>query len=274
MFALFLKYSKTNNSAHQYKQNIHKVNLFENFFGCYTKIIDITPNDIEELKQYLFEKGLKNSSINRYYSSLSKAFNLIIVNKRLGIINPCKCVSKLKEDNKITRYLTKAEEERLFKVLPQHIKPIITCALTTGLRLSNILNLKWESIDFNNNFIEILKQENKGHKEIRVPLGIKLKNTFEEIGIKECGYVFINKKTGLPYTTIKKSFNTALKNAKIKNFRFHDLRHTVGTRLIANGADIQTVKEYLAHSDLRTTQRYIHSVSENMKRAVDILDSF
>ena len=63
------------------------------------------------------------------------------------MLNPCKCVQKLKEDNQIIRYLSIEEEDRLFRVLPERIKPIIVCALTTGLRLSNVLNLKWESID-------------------------------------------------------------------------------------------------------------------------------
>ena len=80
--------------------------------------------------------------------------------------------------------------------------------------------------------------------------------------------------TDLPYRGIRKSFKTALEQAGIQNFRFHDLRHTVGTRLVAGGSDLQTVKEYLAHSDLKTTQRYLHPVNENMQKAVNILDSF
>lgn len=88
------------------------------------------------------------------------------------------------------------------------------------------------------------------------------------------GYVFINPRSGMPYKNIRKSFKTALKKARIENFRFHDLRHTVGTRLVSGGSDLQTVKEFLAHSDLKTTQRYIHPVTQNMLKAAAILDSF
>lgn len=274
MCNILLEYSKANNSAHQYKQNKHCVRVYKKFFGLYTTINRITPRKVEEFKQFLLDQGLKNSSVNRYYSSLSKAFNLVIINYQLNIVNPCKCVKKLKEDNQIIRYLSEEEEKRLFSVLPTHLQPIIVCALTTGLRLSNILNLKWESIDFKVGFIEILRQENKGHKRIQIPLSQKFRAELEKIGIKDSGYIFINPKTELPYRGIRKSFKTALEQAGIKNFRFHDLRHTVGTRLVAGGSDLQTVKEYLAHSDLKTTQRYLHPVNENMKKAVAILDNF
>ena len=136
------------------------------------------------------------------------------------------------------------------------------------------MNLKWESIDLKYGFIEILKQENKGHKKIQIPLSNKFKEELEKIGIKKSGYVFINPDTQKPYTTIKTGFNRALQRAGIENFRFHDLRHTVGTRLVASGADLQTVKEILAHSDIKTTQRYTHPVKENLKKAIDILDKF
>ena len=273
MFDYFLEYSETNNSKHQYEQNKHKVEVFKKYFGNIV-ISEITPEKIEKFKKFLLDSGLKNSSINRYYSSLSKAFNLIILNRKLRMQNPCTLVKKLKEDNTIMRYLTEEEEKRLLKELAPHLRPIVICALTTGLRLSNILNLKWESINLDVGFIEILKQENKGHKKIQIPLSKKFKKELKKIGIKNSGYVFINPDTQKPYTTIKSGFNKALERAGIENFRFHDLRHTVGTRLVASGVDLQTVKELLAHSSITTTQRYTHPVKQNIKNAIDILDCF
>lgn len=266
MFALLLKYSKVNNSISQYNSHSHNADLIKDFLGEDTIISEVTPIIIENLKSHLLAKGLKKSTINRYLATLSKAYNLIIVNRKLNIQNPCVLVSKFKEDNHIMRYLSEEEEKRLMDALSPHLKPIVICALTTGLRLSNILNLKWESINTKVGFIEILKQENKGHKKIQIPLSKKFMAELQKIGIKKSGFVFINQDTNKPYTTIKTGFNAALERAGIENFRFHDLRHTVGTRLVANGADLQTVKEYLAHSDIKTTQRYMHPVKENMKK--------
>lgn len=275
LFDEFLEYSKINNKPKTYNENEHRVDVMKEFFGKDTAISDVSPADIERFKTYItVTLSDTNSTFNRYFAVLKKAYNLVIINHRLNLLNPCSLVKPLKVDNHIMRYLTEDEEKRLLKELAPHLRPIVICALTTGLRLSNILNLKWQSINFDMGFIEILKQENKGHKKIQIPLSKKLKKELKKIGIKKTGYVFINPDTQKPFTTIKTGFNRALQRAGIENFRFHDLRHTVGTRLVASGADLQTVKELLAHSDIKTTQRYMHPVKENIKKAVDILDSF
>ena len=275
MFDEYLEYSKINNKPDVYRDNKHKVDVMQDYFGADTTIDKITPAIIEKLKAYLVDTlKLSKATFNRYFASLKKAFNLLIINHKLNMLNPCKLVSSFTEDNQIIRYLTEDEEKRLMKELPKYLKPIVICALTTGLRKSNILNLKWESINFEYNFIEILKQENKGKKVIKLPLSKKFRKELEKIGIKKSGYVFHSHRGNKPYTNIDEGFKQACIRAGIENFRFHDLRHTVGTRLVANGADLQTVKQYLAHSDIKTTQRYLHPVDENMRKAIDILDSF
>lgn len=275
MFDEYLEYSEINNNIRTYKDNKHKVEIMQMFFGAEKKLSDLKPYEIEKLKTFI-TKDLKNtkSTFNRYFASLKKAFNLVIKNHNLNVQNPCSMVSSFKEDNQRPRYLTQEEEERLFAELPSYLKPIVVCALTTGLRKSNILQLKWESINFDVGYIEILKQENKGHKKIQIPLSSKFKAELEKIGINKKGYVFTSHRGNKPYTNIDEGFRQALKRAKIDNFRFHDLRHTVGTRLVASGVDLLTVKEILAHSELSTTQRYTHPVNDNIKKAVDILDAF
>ena len=152
MFNEYLEYSKINNKPDVYRDNKHKVDVMEEFFGADTTINKITPALIEKLKAYIIDKlKLTKATFNRYFASLKKAFNLLIINHKLNMLNPCKLVSAFTEDNQIIRYLTEDEEKRLMKELPKYLKPIIICALTTGLRKSNILNLKWESIDFEYN---------------------------------------------------------------------------------------------------------------------------
>ena len=76
------------------------------------------------------------------------------------------------------------------------------------------------------------------------------------------------------YTTVQKAFGTVIKKANIKNFRFHDLRHTVATRLATKGIDLTVVQEILGHSKITTTQRYAHPVPQRKLDAVEILSSY
>jgi len=86
-------------------------------------------------------------------------------------------------------------------------------------------------------------------------------------------YVFYDSKTGKPYGEIKKSFASACRRAGIKDFRFHDLRHTFASHLVMSGVDLTTVKELLGHKDIRMTLRYAHLAPSHKVRAVNILDS-
>ena len=80
-------------------------------------------------------------------------------------------------------------------------------------------------------------------------------------------------KAAKPYGDIKKSFATAMRKARIHDFRFHDLRHTFASHLIMAGIDLTTVRELLGHKDIKMTLRYAHLAPSHKVRAVDVLDS-
>lgn len=86
--------------------------------------------------------------------------------------------------------------------------------------------------------------------------------------------MFTNPKTNTAYKSITKSFNAVLEKAEIKNFRFHDLRHTVATRLVEKKIDLFVVQDILGHSKITTTQRYAHPVPQQKLDAVEILNSY
>lgn len=86
-------------------------------------------------------------------------------------------------------------------------------------------------------------------------------------------YVFYDPATGKPYQDVKRSFKTALRKAKIRDFHFHDLRHTFASHLVMAGVDITTVKELLGHKTLTMTLRYSHLAPSHKVKAVDILDN-
>jgi integrase len=85
-------------------------------------------------------------------------------------------------------------------------------------------------------------------------------------------YVFWQGEDGKRFMDVRRSFRSALKRAGIKDFRFHDLRHTFASHLIMKGADITTVKELLGHRDIKMTMRYAHLADDVKKDAVKLLD--
>ena len=270
LFNMFLDYSRVNKKS--YNTDVSRVKLILQYFNGQTYIKDITPEKLEKFKTFLLSMGRSKSTVNRYFEVLGKAFQIAVDNEYLQK-NPCKTVKKFAVQNYSVRYLTKEEEEKLYKVLPEHLKPIVTVALNTGLRKANILNLKWEQINFDFNFIEVL--ENKGNKHIYLPLNKTLLDLFNSIPYeKRNGYVFVNPETNKPYTDIKKAWTNSLKKANIENFRFHDLRHTVGTRLAEQLVPVNVIKELLAHSDIKTTMRYVHCTNGAKLEALSKLDLY
>ena len=243
------------------------------YFGKNKLARNIKPTDIDLFKLYMINKGKANATINRYISAIRRAYNIQIEDGAMNY-SPIKKKCMLTEDNKRYRYLSKQEWKKLKMALSETIYYIVVVALLSGFRLSNVLELCWEQIDFNLRFIEILKQNNKGKKVIRMPISDMLFEVLMKLNPKEKGYVFIRPETGERYKDIRGSFKAALDRAGIKDFRFHDLRRTFGTWLLQSGTDIRTIQYLLSHSSVSVTERYLAVTPEGNKKAVDKISRF
>lgn len=131
--------------------------------------------------------------------------------------------------------------------------------------------MKWENVDFENKIISV--KESKRGGERKIPINSNLEGLLYSLKSRngQNEYVFTNPKTGNPYTDIKRSFDTACRNAGIKDLRFHDLRHTFATRLVRRGVDLVIIKELMGHASITTTQRYLHSQADVKFNAVESL---
>jgi integrase len=181
-------------------------------------------------------------------------------------------VKLLEENNKRLRYLSKEEGQALVQECVSHLKPLVITALNTGMRKSEILFLKWENVDLRHGFILLSVTKNGERREI--PINATLRDTLTGIQRRlDVPWVFHDPLTGKPYGDIKNSFNGARRRAGIKDFHFHDLRHTFASHLVMAGIDLTTVSRLLGHKDLTMTLRYSHLSPLHMSKAVDILDN-
>ena len=239
-------------------------NLLAQFSGRY--LYELKPQMIEEYKRERL-KTVAPATVNRELACLKNMFNKAIQWGKAAE-NPMRQVKLLKEDNRRTRYLEQPEIVKLIDSCSAHLKPIVTVAVFTGMRKREILNLKWEDIDFNRGIVYLLDTKNSEKREVLMN-DIVSKAIAAVERKSDNPYVFLSH-TGKPYTEIRKSFSTALTRCGIKCFRFHDLRHTYASQLVMMGVDIKTVQELMGHKTIEMTLRYSHLSPDHKKKAVDL----
>jgi integrase len=181
-----------------------------------------------------------------------------------------KGVKLFKENNRRLRFLSQEEVSNLLNACTNHLKSIVMTALNTGMRSGEILFLRWECVDLDSGIITVVNSKNSESRNI--PINTILTEELSRLKLDAKNeYVFV-RENGNPPETIQKAWLKALSKAGIKDFRFHDLRHTFASYLVMAGADIVTVKELLGHKTMAMTMRYAHLNQEHKKKVVEFLD--
>lgn len=239
--------------------------LMDHFGGKY--LFEIKPQMIEEYKAVRQEK-VAPATVNKELACLKTMFNKAILWGKVAE-NPVRQVKLLKEDNRRLRYLEQGEIVKLIDACSEHLKPIVITAVFTGMRKGEIFNLQWADIDFTRGFIYLTDTKNNEKREVLMnDIVSKALGEIERTPGNPCVF---SSHTGKAYTEVRKSFSTALKNSGIKDFRFHDLRHTYASQLVMMGVDIKTVQELMGHKSIEMTLRYSHLSSDHKRKAVDLL---
>jgi integrase len=231
---------------------------------------------IEEYQTKFITNGKAPATANRHLATLkhmmAKAVEWEMVED--GVLKKVRKVKLLPENNRRLRYLSKDECQALINACASHLKPLVITALNTGCRKSEILNLEWEKhIDLKHDFILLSETKNGERREI--PINQTLRDTLQRIPRRlDIPYVFYNPDTLKPYRNdMQRSFKSACKKVGIKDFRYHDLRHTFASHLVMAGIDLTTVSRLLGHKTLTMTLRYAHLAPSHMVKAVEVLDN-
>jgi integrase len=155
-----------------------------------------------------------------------------------------------------------------------YVTPLVLVALNTGLRRGELLQLRWRDVDLARKDLTVRGEGAKTGQTRHVPMNTEITDVLKkwrpaDADAEWC--VFSGGSTTTPLTEARKAWAVVLKKAKIRVFRFHDLRHTFASKLVMAGVDLNTVRELLGHRKISMTLRYAHLAPQHKADAVERL---
>jgi integrase len=271
---LDLKEAKAKKSYDRYKQFISVIlrlldekTLIKNLSIGMVKEFRITR--LEEPSPIYPGKTISKSTVNNEVSCLVTVLNTGIEHKKIRI-NPIAGIKKLKHNNKRDRTLTDDEFHTLLQSCPEYMKGIILISYDLGMRQKEILTLTWDKVDLKEGFIRLDAEDTKTNTKRSIPIiSYRVLNMLKEQprGL-HTNRVFL--KNGKPMKSFngctRRDFTKALKQAKIEEFRFHDLRHCAITNFWKRGVDPLLIMAIVGHSSLDMNLRYTNPTEDDLKK--------
>ena len=272
----YLKYERklSNNTILSYENDLKDLSKYFN-----DKIINLTYNDLVNYINNL--SNLNPRSIAHHITVINSFYSFLVLNEDIKY-NPAENINIPKLAKKLPDFLTIDEINKLLDIdlkdpYSYRNKAMLETLYATGLRISELINLRFSNIDLNNNLIRVM---GKGNKERMVPLNdIATKylsiyiNEYRSkiLRLKQSDYLFIsNAKKPITRQGFFKIIRKECERAGInKTISPHILRHSFATHLLANGADLRVIQELLGHSNIVTTEIYTHVVNEKIKKDYD-----
>ncbi len=241
------------------------------------KVADIQRPDIAKL---MTSMATTPAMANKTLTLLSKAFNLAEVwGWRPEGTNPCRHVQRFKEESR-ERYLSASELQRLGDVLarieyersglPQAVAAIRLLILT-GCRSSEILQLRWDEVDFESNCLRLSDSKTGKRTVVLNTAALEILAGLEHVD--DNPYVISGGKIGGHLSTLQPLWNRIRVEAEIADVRVHDLRHTFASFGVNNGHNLAVVGKLLGHSKIATTQRYAHLADDPLRKANEQIGS-
>jgi integrase len=217
-------------------------------------------------KEVKTERPRNVATCNRYMAALSTAFTTATKEMQWAKSNPVAEISSLREAKGRVRFLDDGERERILEACKasdnQMLLPIVTLALSTGMRKGEILGLTWSNVDMDGRRITLVETKNGTTRVL--PITSKAYEVLD--GLKRAKVRRIDTDLVFPgqnaFNTGPASIRTAwvfaVKRAELVDFRFHDLRHSCASYLAMNGCSLLEIAAILGHKTLAMVQRYAH----------------
>lgn len=270
----FINHIKSKNySENTYISYINDLYYFYMFIK--KDLMEVNEDDIRKYLEYLNSKKIKASSVRRTISTFKSFYKFLYLNNYMDKKNyPLVKISYPKLEKKLPKFVYYND---LLDIINEATKDsdgvrdrlIIEMLYATGVRVSELINIKYEDIDFNNRRIRVC---GKGNKERIVYYGEYAEEVLKEYisthKKNDYGYLFTNYKGDrITDRGIRYIIDNIMKRLAVKvHVTPHVLRHTFATDMLNNGCDIKIVQELLGHSSLRTTEVYTHVTNERLKQ--------
>ena len=275
--------SEKNYSRHTVIAYEHALGQFFDYlaeeFGATPELSDIKTNDIRPFIGYLMDDGNKKSSLRLKIAAV-KSFFKFCQKKGLTDKNPASLIPTPKREKKLPSFLLESEVKALIENIDvedfvnQRNKALTELLYSSGLRISEALQLDTSDINFSSKSVKVL---GKGRKERIVPIGSKALQSIQNYIQQRSNFktdinekaLFLSKRgTRMNAVNAWRVVNKLMREyTEAPQKSPHVLRHTFATHLLDNGADIQSVSEMLGHASLSTTQVYTHVSIERLKDA-------
>lgn len=239
------------------------------------KVEKLTRKCVERVNKNTGKKqavSISTSTVNRYIAAFSHVCTIAVNEWEWLEDNPMRKIKKLTEPRGRVRYLSDGEREVLLEACKnapyEHMYLIVVLALSTGARRGEIQYLRWQDVDLQRKQITLHETKN-GERRV-LPLAghtYELIKSHKKVQRLDTDLLFPSTKGDKPYE-IKRSWEGALEQAGIKDFRFHDLRHSAASYLAMNGASLAEIAEVLGHKTLAMVKRYAHLSEAHTSKVV------
>ena len=277
-FIKYLKFEKRL-SDHTILSYDNDLKQFESFFKIYSTNKEIKTTDKRAIRSWIVELSLKKlspKSINRKIATL-KSFFKFLIKRDVIEINPTTNITSLKTDQKIPNFLKEKDVNFLFDnlILEKNFNGerdmmILELLYGTGIRISELINLKTRNINLQKKEMKIMGKRKKERiiplhqqiiSQIKKYLGKKneIKSTHEFLLCTNKGKKLYPM---LIYRIVKKHLSSLINS---KKYNPHLLRHTFATHILNKGGDLNSIKDLLGHESLAATQIYTHNSIEKLK---------
>ncbi len=256
---------KSDNTVKSYMYDLDYLKRFAEYMG--KSPLSLSKEDMRYFIPFLQNNSLSPKSIERITSAIRKYYGFLV---KRGYVHsdPTKGIQRIKKPKRVPRVV---EKEKIFKILKEWkpnndeetlAKDLILVIYSTGMRISEILNLKGEDINFEERSIYI---KGKGGKHRKVPFN-DITYTILKRRFKDERTRIFNISRFKAYRLIKEAFE---KYAGLSGVHPHILRHSFATHLLENGADIKTVQQLLGHSSLSSTEIYTRVSLRHIRKIYD-----